>query len=189
MVQEFLMGESAEHRQILEKLSKIAATDVAVLISGPSGMGKELYARYIHQHSSRSKAAFVMANCSALPADLFEIELFGHLRGTFTGAQPQSKGLVAAADGGTLFFDEVDLLTPNSQVKLLRFSQEKEYRRPGETWIRRANIRIIAATNTNLPAAVGNGRFYRDLFNSFTCVQLESMLINTRRQQLVFVVR
>jgi transcriptional regulator with GAF, ATPase, and Fis domain len=173
MVEKFLIGESAAHRQILERLSKIAATDAEVLISGPSGVGKELYARYVHQCSPRHKAEFVPVNCGALPADLLENELFGHVGGAFTGARPHSEGLVAGAEGGTLFLDEVDSLALVCQVKLLRFLQEKEYRRLGETRIRRANVRIIAATNTDLPAAVHDGRFREDLFFSFRVVPNE----------------
>src|SRR5262245_37042209 len=168
-----LMGESAEHRQILEKLFKIAATDAEVLISGPSGVGKELYARYVHECSPRNKAEFVPVNCGALPADLLENELFGHVGGAFTGARPRSEGLVAAAEGGTLFLDEVDSLALICQVKLLRFLQEKEYRQLGETRIRRANVRIIAATNTDLLAAVRNGWFREDLFFRLRVIPIE----------------
>jgi two-component system, NtrC family, response regulator GlrR len=180
MVQKFLIGESAEHRQILEKLSKIAAMDAEVLISGPSGVGKELYARYVHQNSPRHKGEFVPINCGALPADLLENELFGHVGGAFTGARPQSEGLVATAEGGTLFFDEVDSLALISQVKLLRFLQEKEYRRLGETRIRRANVRIIAATNTDLLSAVRDGWFREDLFFRLRVVPIEVPALRER---------
>jgi DNA-binding NtrC family response regulator len=173
MVEKFLIGESATHRQILEKLSKIAGTDAEVLISGPSGVGKELYARYVHQCSLRHKAEFVPVNCGALPVDLLENELFGHVSGAFTGASPRSDGLVAAAESGTLFLDEVDALALGCQVKLLRFLQEKEYRRLGETRMRRANVRIIAATNTDLLAAVHDGRFREDLFFRLRVVPIE----------------
>jgi two-component system response regulator AtoC len=115
----------------------------------------------------------VPVNCGALPGDLLENELFGHVRGAFTGARPQSEGLVAAADGGTLFFDEVDALALISQVKLLRFLQEKEYRRLGETRLQRANVRIIAATNTDLLAAVRDGRFREDLFFRLRVVPID----------------
>ena len=180
MVKKFLIGESAAHRQILARLSKIAATDAEVLISGPSGVGKELYARYVHQCSPRNKAEFVPVNCGALPADLLENELFGHVGGAFTGARPQSEGLVAGAEGGTLFLDEVDSLALVCQVKLLRFLQEKVYRRLGETRIRRANVRIIAATNTNLLTAVHDGRFREDLFFRLRVVPIEVPALRER---------
>ena len=189
MVEKFLIGESAEHRHILEKLSKIAATDAEVLISGPSGVGKELYAHYVHQCSPRKKAEFVPVNCGALPVDLLENELFGHVSGAFTGARPRSDGLVAAAEGGTLFLDEVDALALVCQVKLLRFLQEKEYRRLGETRIRRANVRIIAATNTDLLAAVHDGRFREDLFFRLRVVPIEVPALRERRATFPYCLR
>ena len=119
-------------------------------------------------------------NCGALPVDLLENELFGHVGGAFTGARPQSDGLVAAAEGGTLFLDEVDALALVCQVKLLRFLQEKEYRRLGETRIRRANVRIIAATNTDLLAAVHDGCFREDLFFRLRVVPIEVPALRER---------
>src|SRR5262245_14211930 len=124
MITASFIGDSAEHRQLLTTLARVAPTDVEVLISGPSGVGKELYANYLHAHSTRAAAAIVPVNCGALPADLLENELFGHVGGAFTGARPSSDGLVMAAEGGTLFLDEVDSLTLAGQVKLLRFVQE-----------------------------------------------------------------
>jgi DNA-binding NtrC family response regulator len=142
----------------------VASTDAEVLISGPSGVGKELYARFVHAQSPRRDSQFIPVNCGALNGELLENELFGHIGGAFTGAQPQRLGLVAAAEGGTLFLDEVDALSPVNQVKLLRFIQEKEYRRLGETRIRRANVRFIAASNADLQMAVQAGWFRADLF-------------------------
>jgi two-component system, NtrC family, response regulator GlrR len=189
VVQKLLIAENAEEQRILEKLSKVVTTDTGVLISGPVGLGRDLYARYIHQCSPRCKAPFVPINCGAFPVDSLENDLFGHVNGTHTGARPQSNGLVDTADGGTLFFDEVDSLTLICQVKLLRFLQEKDYRLLGETRIRRANVCIIATINTDPVAAVRDGRLCADLFNSFTHVQFRSMSVNTRHRQLVFVVR
>jgi transcriptional regulator with PAS, ATPase and Fis domain len=154
--------------------------DAEVLISGPSGVGKELYARYVHERSPRGTAAFVPVNCGALPVDLLENELFGHVKGAFTGARPHSEGVVVMAEGGTLFLDEVDSLALISQVKLLRFLQEKEYRRLGETRIRRANVRIIAATNTDLVDAVRDGRFREDLFFRLQVVPIEVPALRER---------
>ena len=159
-----LIGRSAAHRQLLEVLAKVATTNAEVLISGPTGVGKELYAQFIHRNSPRASEPFVAVNCGALPNELLENELFGHVGGAFTGARAQSEGLVAEAKNGTMFLDEIDSLSLPSQVKLLRFIQEKEYRRLGETRIRRANLRLIAATNTDLYAAVHNGTFREDLF-------------------------
>ena len=164
MIEASIIGCSVQHCQLLEKLSKVASTDAEILFTGPSGVGKELYARYVHKCSPRQKSAFIPVNCGALPSELLENELFGHVGGAFTGARVQSEGLVAAAEGGMLFLDEVDSLPLVSQVKLLRFLQEKEYRRLGETSIRRADIRVLAATNTDLVSAVRDGSFRQDLF-------------------------
>jgi two-component system, NtrC family, response regulator GlrR len=159
-----LIGQSSAHRRLLETLCRVAPTEAEILISGPSGVGKELYARYAHGCSRRDGGPFVPVNCGVLPDNLLENELFGHVGGAFTGARPRSDGLVAAAEKGTLFLDEVDALHPASQVKLLRFLQEKEYRRLGDNRIRRADVRVIAATNADLVSAVRNGHFREDLF-------------------------
>ncbi|MDQ3819309.1 MAG: sigma-54 dependent transcriptional regulator, partial [Acidobacteriota bacterium] len=179
-----LIGRSAAHKYLLEKLSKIAPTEVEVLIQGESGTGKELYARYIHHNSMRCKAAFVPVNCGALPSELLENELFGHVGGAFTGARPQSEGLVAEAEHGTLFLDEVDSLSTLSQVKLLRFLQEKEYRRLGETRTRRANVRVIAATNIDLLAAMREGRFREDLFFRLRVVPVKVSPLRERAEDI-----
>jgi len=175
-----LVGCSEAHRALLERLAKFAATDVEILITGPTGVGKELYARYVHQQSPRVKAPFVPVNCGAIPDTLLENELFGHVGGAFTGAQPQSEGVVAAAEGGTLFLDEIDSLTLPCQVKLLRFIQEKEYRRLGESRTRRANVRFIAATNMDLVAAVQAGKFREDLFFRLRVVPVEVLALSKR---------
>jgi DNA-binding NtrC family response regulator len=159
-----LAGISAAHVALLAKLDKVAPTDAEVLISGATGVGKELYANYIHQNSARAKAPFEPVNCGGLPPDLIENELFGHVGGAFTGARPQSNGLVVAAEGGTLFLDEVDSLPQHCQVKLLRFLQDKKFRRLGEPRLRSANVRIVAATNVDLLAAVRAKGFREDLF-------------------------
>ena len=159
-----LLGQSSAHRELLERLTKVASTNVEVLISGPTGVGKELYAKFVHRNSARADAPFVAVNCGALPNDLFENELFGHASGAFTGARLQSDGLVIEAEYGTLFLDEVDSLPLPSQVKILRFIQEKEYRRLGDTRLRRANVRVIAATNIDLYSAAQRGAFREDLF-------------------------
>lgn len=167
------VGCSCAHRSLLERLAKFARTNAEILISGPTGSGKERYARYIHAQSPRALKEFVPINCGAVPDGLLENELFGHVGGAFTGARPQSEGMVAAAEGGTLFLDEVDALSPAAQVKLLRFIQEKEYRRLGEARTRRANVRFIAATNSDLRAAVHDGRFREDLLFRLRVIPVE----------------
>ena len=161
---------NTEDRQVLENLSKIAVENADILLIGPSDLDKERYARHIHEHSPRRKAAFVPVDRRTV-ADSLETALFGNASEVFNGTQTQRGGLIAAAEGGTLFLDDIDSLTLSSQVLLLRFLQDKEYRQPSETRIRRANVRVIAATNTDLLAAVRDGRFRQDLFDCLTCVQ------------------
>jgi two-component system response regulator GlrR len=159
-----IIGRGEFHCRVLCELGNAAQTDVEVLLLGPSGVGKELYARWIHEHSARAARSFVPVNCGAVPVALFENEIFGHVGGAFTGARPSSDGLVAEADGGTLFLDEIDTLEQSSQVKLLRFLQQHEYRRLGENRLRKANVRIVAASNADLPRLVRDSRFREDLF-------------------------
>jgi DNA-binding NtrC family response regulator len=169
---------------VLELLDKVAATDAEVLLFGPSGVGKELYARYLHQRSARSQAPFVAVNCGALGPELMENELFGHVGGAFTGARVEHSGLAAAAHRGTLFLDEVDTLSAASQVKLLRFVQEKEYRRLGDPQLRRADLRFVSATNANLEEAVRDGRFRQDLFFRLRVVPIEVAPLHERPEDI-----
>lgn len=164
MEAEDLVGCSQAHTEILAQLSRIAPTNAEILLTGPSGVGKELYASYAHAHSGRAEQPFIPVNCGALSSELLENELFGHIGGAFTGARVRSNGLVAEAEGGTLFLDELDTLNAACQVKLLRFLQDKQYRRLGETRLRKANIRVIAATNADLESAVRDQCFRKDLF-------------------------
>lgn len=159
-----IIGRGEFHSRVLGELRNAALTDVEVLLLGPSGVGKELYARWIHENSARAARAFVPVNCGSVPVALFENELYGHVGGAFTGARPSSDGLVTEADGGTLFLDEIDTLELSAQVKLLRFLQQREYRRLGENRMRKANVRIVAASNADLLRSVREGRFREDLF-------------------------
>jgi DNA-binding NtrC family response regulator len=179
-----LIGRSDAHLQLLEKLRKVASTDAEVLFTGQSGTGKERYARFLHQESRRGGAAFVPVNCGALPVDLLENELFGHVGGAFTGARARSDGLVAQAEHGTLFLDEVDSLPPLNQVKVLRFVQEKEYRRLGDSRTRKADVRFLAATNADLPELVRAGRFRADLFFRLRVVPVEVPSLRARPQDV-----
>jgi two-component system response regulator GlrR len=179
-----LVGRSQVHRRLLEKLQKIANTDAEILISGPTGVGKERYALFVHQRSLRSAAPFVPINCGALPDELMENEFFGHVGGAFTGARPQSQGLVAEAEGGTLFLDEIDSLSLNCQVKLLRYLQDKQYRKLGETRIRVSDVRFIAATNTDLRVAIREGRFREDLYFRLRVVPVEVPPLRARPEDV-----
>jgi len=167
------VGVSVAHRRLVERIETIAVTDGEVLITGPSGVGKEYYARHVHDSSRRAGRPFVAVNCGSIPEELFENELFGHVSGAFTGARPRSDGLAAAAEGGTLFLDEIDTLSSRNQVKLLRFVQEKQYRRLGESRSVRADLRIVAATNANLIDAMRQGRFREDLLFRIRVIPLE----------------
>lgn len=180
-----LLGQSEAHRLLLRQLAKISKVDAEVLICGPTGVGKGLYARFIHECSDRRAAQFVALNCGALPEGLFENEMFGHMAGAFTGAGSSAEGLVAAAEGGTLFLDEVDALSLPAQVKLLRLIQEKEYRRLGETRVRRVNVRFIAATNGNLPQKVKDGKFREDLFFRLRVVPINVLPLCERPDDIV----
>ncbi|MGA7460649.1 MAG: sigma-54 dependent transcriptional regulator [Candidatus Korobacteraceae bacterium] len=167
-----LIGDSAGFRAEVNKISFVARSDATVLITGETGAGKDLVARGIHYLSRRARHPFVPVNCGAIPGELFENELFGHEPGAFTGASAAQSGLIEEADGGTLFLDEIDSLPPATQVKLLRFLQEKEYRRLGSTKIRSSDVRIVAAMNTCPADAVRAGRLRPDLYYRLNVVTL-----------------
>ncbi len=159
-----MVGTSCAHRTVLETLYRVAQDKTEVLLTGPTGVGKDLYARFVHRTSPRQGREFQAINCGALPDHLFENEFFGHAAGAYTDAREHAEGLVAAAHGGTLFLDEVDSLSLVAQVKLLRLLESQEYRRLGETRIRHADLRIISATNVSLEAKVADRSFRADLF-------------------------
>ncbi|MCU0290278.1 MAG: sigma-54 dependent transcriptional regulator [Acidobacteria bacterium] len=159
-----ILGKSKIIKELRRKIECLSSSDANVLIMGESGTGKEPTARSIHNLSSRSANPFVPVNCGAIPENLFENELFGHVKGAFTDAHCQQSGLIAEACGGTLFLDEIGVITPYIQVKLLRLLQDKEYKPLGDNVSRKANIRIIAATNEDLKELVKKGAFREDLY-------------------------
>jgi len=167
-----LLGDSLIMREIRAKINKLARSQAPVYISGESGSGKELVARLIHQHSSRSDHAFVAINCGAIPLELMESEFFGHKKGSFTGAVSDKKGLFQAAEGGTLFLDEVADLPLSLQVKLLRAIQEKKIRPVGEQQEIPVDIRLLSATHKNLNAMVNDGSFRQDLYYRINVIDL-----------------
>lgn len=183
-----LVGRSPVLLGVLETARKVAARDIAVLISGESGTGKELVAREIHQYSRRRDHRFVAINCGAIPEALLESELFGHRKGAFTGADRDHKGLIETANGGTLFLDEVGTLPLNVQKTLLRFLQEQEFYRVGDTTPVKVDVRILSATNLDLPAAVQEGDFREDLYYRLNVVHLRLPAIRERRSDIPLLV-
>jgi transcriptional regulator with GAF, ATPase, and Fis domain len=160
----YVIGDSPAWRRVLTQATQVASTDTTVLLLGPSGAGKEVVARYLHRASPRRGAPFIALNCAALPEQLLEAELFGYERGAYTGATQTKPGQLELAAGGTLFLDEVGEMSPAAQAKFLRVLQEREFQRLGGTRTLRADVRIIAATNRDLPRAIANGTFREDLY-------------------------
>ena len=184
-----ILGRSKVVQELHEKIDKISLCDVNVLISGESGTGKELAARAIHYLSRRAGKPFIPVNCSAIPENLFENELFGHVKGAFTDAGLPQVGLVNEAEGGTLFLDEIGAVSPFIQVKLLRLLQEREYKPLGDPKLRRANIWIIAATNRDIQTLVKEGKFRDDLFYRLNVVSLYTPPLRERREDIPILVR
>lgn len=170
---ERLIGQSPNFEALLRSAKMVAATDVTVLIVGETGTGKEVLAQALKQHSPRADKPFITLNCAALPESLAESELFGHKKGAFTGAIGNQQGRLPAADGGTVFLDEVDSLPIPLQAKLLRFLETGEIQPVGETHTHRVDVRIIAATNASLHDKIAKGEFRRDLFYRLNVVPLE----------------
>jgi two-component system, NtrC family, response regulator GlrR len=179
-----LIGQTANFLAEVKKIPLIARCDSRVLIFGETGTGKEMCARAIHYLSSRSAKPFVPVNCGAIPVDLVENELFGHEKGAFTGANTARAGLIQEAEGGTLFLDEIDCLPPMAQVKLLRFLQEREYRRLGSATVRHADVRVVAASNAPFAEAVQLGRVRQDLYYRLNVVSITLPPLRERREDI-----
>ncbi|CAB3778792.1 Anaerobic nitric oxide reductase transcription regulator NorR [Paraburkholderia ultramafica] len=177
---------SVKNNDVLDILDRVAALDVEVLITGPSSVGKELCAHYLHQRSQRADCAFVQLNCAKTPKDLIETALFGHGGGAFTSARVQGAGLIAEAEGGVMFLDEVAQLPLGMQVKLLRLLQEKEYRPLGGTRIQRANVRIIAATSAETARGLGEKPFFRELLSRLRLNMVEFPVLADGREEILF---
>ncbi len=182
-----IIGRSPVMVEVFRLVETVCRTNSTVLISGESGTGKELVARATHQLSLRRDKPFVAVNCGAMPEALLESELFGHVRGAFTGADKDKKGLIEAADGGTVFLDEIGEMTAPMQVKLLRVLQERKYRRVGGTDESSANIRVIAATNRDLPKMVGDGKFREDLFYRLNVIPLQMPALRDRADDIPLI--
>jgi formate hydrogenlyase transcriptional activator len=183
-----IVGNSAALRRVLGIVGAVAPTDATVLINGETGTGKELVARAIHGRSRRSARAFVSVNCAAIPFDLIASELFGHEKGAFTGATQRRLGRFELADGGTIFLDEVGELLPDTQVALLRVLQEREFERVGGGRPIHVDVRVIAATNHDLKAAVTNGKFREDLFYRLNVFPIEVPPLRERKDDILMLV-
>ena len=181
---ENIIGTSPAIHALLEKVAKVAVRDTSALITGESGTGKELIAQAVHHNSARRNHRFVAVNCGALPENILESELFGYRKGAFTGAVENRKGLLEAANGGTLFLDEVGNLSLNTQKALLRFLQEQEFRRLGDTTPTKVDVRIISATNSDLAAEVAEGTFREDLFYRLNVINLHLPPLRERKEDI-----
>ena len=179
-----IIGKSPAMQEVFDLIQRVAHTSANILIQGESGTGKELVARAIHELGSRSKKPFVAINCTAIPEGLLESELFGHKKGSFTGATHNTQGLFKAADGGTLFLDEINSLPLAIQAKLLRFLDSGEYLAIGDVHIHKVNVRIIAATNSDLTTQIKNGEFRADLYYRLNVVPLELPSLATRNHDI-----
>jgi two-component system response regulator PilR (NtrC family) len=184
-----LVGSSGAMRRVHDLIAQVATTKTNVLVSGESGTGKELVARGIHDLSERREKPFVAVNCGAIPENLLESELFGHVRGAFTGAVSNKPGLVETADGGTLFLDEIGELPQSLQVKLLRLIQEKTLRRVGGNHDQRIDVRIVAATNRDLRAEAEAGRFREDLYYRLNVIQIGLPALRERMEDIPLLVQ
>ncbi len=183
-----IVGSSGALQKVLSLVSKVAPTDATVLVTGETGTGKELVARAIHRRSHRSSRAFVCVNCAAVPRDLIASELFGHEKGSFTGALQRRLGRFELAEGGTIFLDEVGELPLETQIALLRVLQEHEFERVGGTRSIRTNVRVIAATNRNLQVAIQAGTFRSDLFYRLNVFPIDMPPLRERREDIPVLV-
>ncbi|OFV88257.1 MAG: hypothetical protein A2V74_07225 [Acidobacteria bacterium RBG_16_70_10] len=179
-----IVGRSRAMQEVLRKLELVAASRSTILITGETGTGKELAARAIHNRSAQREMPLIRVNCAAIPDSLVESELFGHVRGAFTGATANKKGRFALADGGTIFLDEIGTLSTALQAKLLRVLQEREFEPLGSERTQRVDVRVIAASNRDLRAMVGDGRFQEDLFYRLSVIPIELPPLRERREDI-----
>ena len=183
-----MIGESKEIDTIKEMIEKVAPTDARVLITGPNGTGKELVAHWIHQKSERSKGPMIEVNCAAIPSELIESELFGHVKGAFTSANKDRAGKFEAANGGTIFLDEVGDMSLSAQAKVLRALQENKIQRVGSDKDIKVNVRVVAATNKDLKQEIEEKNFREDLYHRLAVILIKVPSLNERREDIPLLV-
>ena len=183
-----MIGKSNAITHIKEIIEKVAATDARVLITGPNGTGKELVAHWLHEKSERVKAPMIEVNCAAIPSELIESELFGHVKGSFTGANKDRAGKFEAANGGTIFLDEIGDMSLSAQAKVLRALQENKISRVGSDKDIKVNVRVVAATNKNLKEEIAKGRFREDLYHRLAVILIKVPALNDRREDIPLLV-
>jgi DNA-binding NtrC family response regulator len=183
-----MIGHSPAIERIMDTIGRVAPTDARVLITGPNGSGKELIARWLHAKSQRAKQAFIEVNCAAIPAELIESELFGHEKGSFTGASSQRIGKFEQAQGGTLFLDEIGDMSPGAQAKVLRALQENRISRVGSEKDVNIDVRVLAATNRDLRAEIAAGRFREDLYHRIAVILIHAPGLNDRREDIPLLI-
>ena len=183
-----IVGHSPALRRVLDTIEKVADTESTVLITGESGTGKELIARALHYNSRRADHMLVTVNCGAIPEELLESELFGHVKGAFTNAVSHREGRFSLANGGTIFLDEIGDMSPNLQVKLLRVLQDRTFEPVGSSKTVRVNVRVVAATNQDLPQAIRERRFREDLYYRLNVIPIESPPLRERREDVPLLV-
>ncbi|WP_435579627.1 sigma-54-dependent transcriptional regulator [Gilvibacter sp.] len=179
-----MIGESAPITHIKEMIEKVAPTEARVLITGPNGTGKELVAHWLHQKSDRSKGPMIEVNCAAIPSELIESELFGHVKGAFTSANKDRAGKFEAANGGTIFLDEVGDMSLSAQAKVLRALQENKIQRVGNDKDIKVDVRVIAATNKDLKKEIAEGNFREDLYHRLAVILIKVPALNDRREDI-----
>ena len=184
-----IIGNSTLLDRAIDIARQVAATDITVLVSGESGTGKEFFPKIIHQLSARKHGAYIAVNCGAIPEGTIDSELFGHEKGSFTGAHETRKGYFEVVDGGTIFLDEVAELPMGTQVRLLRVLESGEFIRVGSSKVLKTNVRVVAATNVNIPEAIAQGKFRQDLFYRLNTVPILVPALRERKEDIYLLFR
>ncbi|MCX6112951.1 MAG: sigma-54 factor interaction domain-containing protein [Proteobacteria bacterium] len=184
-----IVSESEEMRSIMDIIDRVARSNINIIITGESGTGKELVAREIHVRSNRAGNQFVIINCASLNEDLFDSDLFGHVKGSFTSAINDKVGFVEKANNGTIYLDEITALSPNMQAKLLRFAQSGEYNKVGDPTVMKSDVRIISSTNKKLENEIRSNSLREDLFYRLNTIVLRIPPLRKRREDIPVLVK